>query len=246
MFSIDGLSKNEGYMAGSEIINGKYKPHIEKWNGKSFTNMPVSYNFNDDFFVSHLLVKSSNEIWISSPDGLIYNFDGSYLTQFRLLDTTISSLDIINGENNRIRNIAIRFDSIYYVYEYDGNNWTIIHENTGDIYYGALNQMIYAFDYFTIYKLENNILNPKANIPIDAKMNYISGNSFDNIICFGGVQGRLSFINWNGQKWSNEIDCSQFLSDAVKSKMVSNNYYYAVNSGMNLPTITLFRAYRKL
>lgn len=243
---IDGLSKNEGYIVGAEVINGKYKPHIEKWNGSSFTNVPVSYNFNNDFFVSQLLVKSSNEIWISSPKGLIYNFDGSFLTQFRLPDTTISSLDLINGENNRIRNISIRFDSIYYIYEYDGNNWTIIHENTGDLYYGALNQMIYAYDYPNIiYKFENNIITPKVNIPDNTGIGSIAGNSFENIFGFGGVKGKLSFIHWNGQRWSNEIDCSQYLSDAVKSKMVNNNYYCAVNTGINLPTLIIYRAYRK-
>lgn len=246
MFSIDGLNKNEGYMAGSEVINGKYKPHIEKWNGSSFMNVPVSYNFNDDFFVSHLLVKSSNEIWISSPKGLIYNFDGSFLTQFRLPDTAISSLDIINAENNRIRNISIRFDSIYYIYEYDGNNWTIIHENIGDIYYGALNQMIYAYHYPNIiFKFENNIITPKVNIPDNTGIGAIAGNSFENIFGFGGVKGKLSFIHWNGQRWSNEIDCSQYQSDAVKSKMVNNNYFCAVNSGINLTTLTIYRAYRK-
>ena len=247
---IDGLDKNEGYIVGSEVKNGKYTPHIEKWNGSSFSNVPINYNFNDDFFVSHILVRSSTEIWISSPKGLIYNFDGYNLTQYRLPDTSLISLGILNDENNKIRYIAADFDSLltndkYYVYEFEGNSWTKVFENKGNIFFGAMNNLIYAYHYpDIIYKLQDNILIPKISTPDKSGFSDIVGNSFENIICFGGAMGKTSFFHWNGQKWSDEKIGDQYFSDILTGKMVNDNYFCGVNSGF-IDVPLLYRAYRK-
>jgi hypothetical protein len=250
MYSIDGINKAEGYIVGSENINGKYIPHIEKWNGSAFSNVPVNYSFSNDFSVSHILVKSSTEIWISSPKGFIYNFDGYNLTQYRLPDTNLISLALLTGENGRTQSISAIFDSVitkdkYFVYEYDGYNWSKVHENIGIIFYGSLKRLIYAYHYpDIIYKLQNYVLIPKINMPNNAGISYIEGNSFENIMCFGLVNGRYSFIHWNGQKWSDENTGSQFTSDILTRKMVNDNYFCAVNSGIvDIPI--LYRAYKR-
>ncbi|MFA5405466.1 MAG: hypothetical protein WC358_11080 [Ignavibacteria bacterium] len=246
---IDGINKNEGYIAGSEVKNGKYTPHIERWNGSSFSNVPINYNFNDEFYVSHLLVKSSNEIWISSPKGLIYNFDGYNLTQYRLPDTNLISLDLLPGENGRIQYVSVDFDSVIfndinYVYEFDGNNWSKVYEAKGYKFYGVLNSMIYAIYDKTIYKLQNNILIEKVYIPEKAGVDVIAGNSFENIMGFGRANGRTAFLHWNGQKWSDEKIGDEFISDILTRKMVNDNYFCAVNSGfVDFPV--LYRAYKK-
>lgn len=246
---IDGLNKNEGYIVGAEVLNGKYLPHIERWNGNAFTNVPVNYSFNDDFFVSHIFVKSSTEIWISSPKGLIYNFDGYNLTQYRLPDTTLISFDILNDEYNKIRYLAANFDSIpsndkYNVFEFDGNIWSKVYENKGIIHYGVINNMIYAIDQYVIYKLENNALVEKIRKPVNGAIDVIAGNTFENIMGFGRTNGKSTFFHWNGQKWSNENIGYQFITDELTRKMISNNYFCAVNSGFVLIPV-LYRAYKK-
>ena len=247
---VDGLNKNEGYIVGSEVKNGKYTPHIEKWNGSAFNNVPISYNFNDEFYVSHILVRSPNEMWISSPKGLICNFDGYNLTQYRLPDTNLISLALLIGENGRIQYISVDFDSVItnnknFIYEFDGYSWLKIFEEKSDKFYGVINNMIYAYNYpDIIYKLQNNVLIPRVNIPNSAGISDIGGNSFENIMGFGLVKGRYSFIHWNGQKWSDENIGSLFTSDILTRKMVNDNYFCAVNSGIvDFPV--LYRAYKK-
>lgn len=250
MYSIDGISKTEGYVIGSEKINGKYIPHIERWNGSAFTNVPVNYSFNNDFSVSHILVKSSTEIWISSPKGLIYKFDGYNLTQYQLPDTLMISIDILIYENNRIQNLTVDFDSIitndrHYVYEFDGNSWMKVYEEKGDKYYGVINNMIYAYNYpDIIYKLQNNILIPKIYTPNNSGISDIAGNSFENIMGFGLAMGKSTFFHWNGQKWSDEKIGYLYISDILTRKMINNDYFCAVNSGIvDFPV--LYRAYKK-
>ena len=248
--SIDGLSKTEAYIAGAEVVNGKYTPHIERWNGNSFTNVFINYNFSDDFFVSHILVKSSSEIWISSPKGLIYNFDGFNLTQYRLPDTMLISLDLLYNEKNRISYLAVVFDSVmsndkHYVFEFDGNNWMKVYEEKGAKYYGVINNMIYAYHYpDIIYKLQNYVLVPQIYTPDNSGIESIAGNSFENIMGFGLANGRSTFFHWNGIKWSDENIGDLYISDILTRKMINNNYFCATNSGF-IDNPVLFRAIKK-
>lgn len=200
--------------------------------------------------MSHIFVKSSTEIWISSPKGLIYNFDGYNLTQYRLPDTTLISLDILNDEYNKIRYLAVDFDSIYsnskhYVYEFEGNKWVKVFEEKSDKYFGVMKNMIYAYNYpDIIYKLQNNVLTPKVYIPDKSGISDFAGNSFENIMGFGLVNGRYSYIHWDGQKWSDEKIGDMHDSDILTSEMINDNYFCAVNSGFVLIPV-LYRAYKK-
>lgn len=258
LFGIDGLSRNEAYLAGWESINGKYKPRIERWNGSSLVNMPINYNFNDDILTGPILVKSSSEIWISAAKGLIYNFDGYNLTKYQLPDTLMQPVGILYDENNKLRYLTHYLkgsDTIdaYYVYEFNGSNWLKVYQDSNFPFstrdYGIMNTMIYACDVGKmIYKLENNTLVEKIPIPQGQQVFNIyafAGNSFENLMGFGSAGMQRTFFHWNGQKWSNEQMYDIGGDDLLWTKMVNDNYFYATNSGSGVVFPALYRAFKK-
>jgi hypothetical protein len=252
MSSIDGLSPTEGYIIGIERLTDKDIPHIEKWNGSTFTNVPVNYSFENTFVVSRTFVKSSTEMWISSSKGLVYKFDGVNLTKFSLPDTIMYAGNFIYDENNRLRYLTSFFNTGIdtlernYVYEFNGQNWTKVYQDITPVFtrhYDVLNTGIYAIDYpRSISKLENNILTPVFSTT-DFYILNVSGSSFSNIMSFGGTQNKMSFLNWNGNQWSDENTVFEYFQNVDFNKMINENYFCAV-----VRTSTreyLYRGFRK-
>jgi hypothetical protein len=254
MFSIDGISKTEGYIVGAEIINGKYVPHIEKWNGSTFVNMPVNYSFNDNFTVSHIFVKSSSEIWISGPKGRIYKFDGYNLKHFLQADTMMFSEGILYDENNKLRHLTTYFGSgdtvdKWFVYEFDGSNWNKVYQDNvypkDTKFYGIMNNIIFAKDVKTIYKLNNNIIIPAININTNIMVvKAVYGTTFNNLMGLGVTSGRQTFFHYNGQKWSDENIGMYLPVDYINGEMVNENYFCGLTSGL-INESYLFRAFKK-
>ena len=246
LFLIDGINATEGYLVGAEYLNGKYFPHIEKWNGNAFFNMSLNYNFEDNFSVSQIFVKSSNEIWISCTRGRIYKFDGYNLIQYRQADSLMFSEEILYDRSNKLRHLTSYFTSndtveYFYVYDFDGSNWIKTYQDI--VYpratktYGKLKYDIFGYDFFKIYELQNNTLIPRVTPPNGAGFGKITGDSFDNIMVYLYLTNNFTFFHWNGQKWSNENVENTLDVDIIEARMVTNDYCCAINTG------DVFRAY---
>jgi hypothetical protein len=255
MFKIDGLSPTEGYIIGAEIVNGIYVPHIEKWNGNSFANIPINYNLSDNFYISDILIKSSNEMWFSAPKGIIYKFDGYNLTQYYLADTISWSNGLLYDENNRLKyqteyfNTGIDTLQRNYVYEFDGQGWTKIYQHIRPfnvLFYGIINKYIYAYGSASIiYKLQNNVLIPSVSTTLNnAGITALAGSSFSNIMGFGRANYIETFFHWNGQKWSNENVGDDGDMFDLHRKMINDNYFCAIKTTTSSFGY-LYRGYRK-
>lgn len=249
---ITGLSKNEAYALGVEIVNGKYKPHLEKWNGNSFVNIPLIYNSDDDFSPSQIYVKNSNEIWISSSKGLIYKFNGSNLIKYQQTDTLMLSMGIIYDEENQLRHLTAYFTpdtSVkWYIYDFDGNDWSKKYEDESIRYwrfYGIFKNSIYAHSENTIYKIQDNTLIPKVKTTKTLLTYDVQGNKFENIMSFAERETGKGFYHWNGVKWSSENVKNVGHSSYFLSKMVNDEYYCAINTDSDGRS-TLYRAFKKL
>lgn len=260
MYSMDGLSSTEGYIVGSELINGKRTPHIEKWNGSSFSNVPVNYNFDKDFDISAIIIKASNEMWFSSPKGVIHKFDGYNLKQYYLQDTISWSNGFLYDENNRLRYLTeyinTGIDTLHrnYVYEFDNQSWSKVYQDITPVstrIYGIFNNLIYAYSITSdmtsiIYKLNNNVLTPEVIVKIkNGSIDLLAGNSLSNIIGFGTtINNPQTFFHWNGQKWSNENIGNEGSTFILSRKMINDNYFCAIKSSLN-SSAYLYRGYRK-
>jgi len=252
MTSIDGISPTEGYIIGIERLPDKDIPHIEKWNGSSFINVPVNYSFQERFVVSRTIVKSPTEMWISSTKGNIYKFDGVNLTRYTIQDTTTSPGSFIYDENNRLRYLTTFMDQNLdsmerdCVYEFNGNEWTKVYQDITpalSIYYDVINTGVYAFKYpMSIFKLDNNVLKPVYSASDFFILN-VSGSSFNNIMSFGGTQNRVSFLNWNGNRWSFENTVFEYYTTVNFKQMINEDYFCSVvTSGYKM---FLLRGFRK-
>lgn len=260
MFDICGISPTEGYIVGSENLNGKKIPHIERWNGNSFVNIPINYSFDKDFTVSDILIKNSNEMWFSARKGLIHKFDGYNLTQYYLSDTISWSNGLLYDENNRLRYLTEYFntgiDTLHRnnVYEFDGQVWSKVYQDITPVstrIYGIFNNLIYAYSLTgdmssIIYKLNNNVLTPEIIIKIkNGSIDLLAGNSLNNIIGFGStINNPQTFFHWNGQKWSNENVGNEGSTFDLYRKMINDNYFCAIKSSLN-SSAYLYRGYRK-
>jgi hypothetical protein len=256
MYSIDGISINEGYIVGSELINGKRTPHIEKWNGSSFSNVPLNYNYDKNFDISAIKIKSSNEMWFSSPKGIIHKFDGYNLTQYYLSDTISWSNGFLYDESNRLRYLTEYFntgiDTLQrdFVYEFDGQVWSKVYQDIFPVstrIYGIFYNIIYAYGVtHIIYKLNNNVLNAEINTEINnGSIPLLAGNSISNIMGFGStINNPQTFFHWNGQKWSNENVGNEGSTFDLYRKMINDNYFCAIKGSLN-SSAYLYRGYRK-
>ena len=253
---IDGVSPTEGYIVGCEYKNGIKTPHIERWNGNSFSNVPINYSLNKDFNVTGIFIKSSTEMWFSAPKGIIYKFDGYNLTQYYLLDTISWSNGFLYDENNRLRYLTEYFntgiDTLQrdYVYEFDGQSWSKVYQDIFPVstrIYGTFNNIIYAYGVTNIiYKLNNNALTPEVIVKINnGSIDLLAGNSLSNIIGFGTtINNPQTFFHWNGQKWSNENIGNEGSTFILSRKMINDNYFCAIKSSLN-SSAYLYRGYRK-
>jgi len=258
MFFIDGLSPTEGYIIGSEHKNGIDIPHIERWNGSSFMNVPINYNFDKDFHVSNILIKSSTEMWFSSPKGIMHKFDGYNLTQYYLPDTMMWGEGLLYDESNRLRYLTTYFDGAIdtlhrnYVYEFNGTTWSKVYEDITPLFtrvYGTFNNIIFAYSYPTsLYKLNNNVLSIALNVGYSnfalQDVPSFAGKSLSDFMGFAYYSNGYSFFHWNGQKWSYENVGNEDFTDLIKLRMINDNYFCGVKNGV-IHQGFLYRGYRK-
>jgi hypothetical protein len=202
--------------------------------------MSLNYNFEDNFSVSQIFVKSSNEIWISCTRGRIYKFDGYNFIQYRKADSLMFSEEILYDRSNKLRHLTSYFTSndtveYFYVYDFDGSNWIKTYQDI--VYpratktYGKLKYDIFGYDFFKIYELQNNTLIPRVTPPNGAGFGKITGDSFDNIMVYLYLTNNFTFFHWNGQKWSNENVENTLDVDIIEARMVTNDYCCAINTG---------------
>jgi hypothetical protein len=251
---IDGVSPTEGYMVCSKYKDDRWQPALKRWNGTSFTDIPIAYNFKKTFSPSCFYLKSPSEMWIGDQ-GFLHKFDGVNLTQQYLQDTEIVPIKIFLDPNNHLKFLGRKYlDSITneYVFEQNGNDWVKIFEDTHLAWYkpyGVMKNFVFAYDYPNIYKLEGNALKLIFTLPDEIFISMpMTGNSFDDFMAPGVKRGSgppQAVLYWNGIKWSYERANNNLISysDDIYLQRINDNFYCGIIQRVSIPF--LIRGFRK-
>ncbi|MDD5363463.1 MAG: hypothetical protein PHN88_15175 [Ignavibacteria bacterium] len=251
---IDGLNPSEGYMVCSRYKDDRWQPVIKRWNGTSFTDIPIAYNFKKPFDPSCFYLKSPSEMWIGDQ-GFLHKFDGVNLTQQYLQDTEIVPIKIFLDPDNHLKFLGRKYlDSITheYVFEQNGNNWVKIFEDTHlvwDKYYEVMSNFVYVYQYRNIYKLDGSVLTLALKLPPEVSLRLpFAGSSFNDFMAGGYVKGGTppgTVLYWDGTNWSSERADGYYVSysDNTYIQRINNNFYCGIVQ--NVPVPFLIRGFRK-
>jgi hypothetical protein len=252
---ISGFSKIEGYLFCTRYEDNIWKPLLKRWDGNSFSDIPIKYNSNKDFDGGIVLFKSPSEIWISGK-GRVHKFDGVGITDYFIhdtYDTLMTPVKIYYDESNRLKYLTNYFmlgpiDSISIdrIYEFNGSGWSKVYEDIHPAFnrsYWVLGTDVCAFDGYSFYKLIGNSLMLMTTFPKVTGMllGCIGGSSINDFLITGTSLGGDCFYHWNGKKWSIEVFVGYDKNYIIKP--TSNFYCLTVSGSVSLPY--LIRGFKK-
>lgn len=250
---IDGISSSQGYLVCVVCKDNLWQPAIKEWVGNAFVDLPLIHNFKKDFSPTSFYVKNAGEMWIGNV-GLVHKFDGTYLTQYYLNDSSIIPVSIFSNVNGVLSLLGSKYiDTIKYdyIYEFDGNEWIKTYEDVNLAwfkFYGVMNDFVYAYNYPNIYKIENGIITAGFKLTQGVRISVpFAGDSFNDLMACGGLEtGTPGIVYWNGNKWSDEKinDPNVFYGSSTYLQKVNNNFYCGFIQDVSFPYF--IRGFRKI
>lgn len=225
---IGGLDNSNIYVGGS-YPNGDYR--LMKWDGGTFTDIPVPSDTSQDYGITAILVKSQNEIWLGTL-GKIFSVDGISFKEYKI--DSASAISSFTFEDNVLfssgrRNLCpIGCGAESYVYKFENSSWIKIFSETipyadppffpvslGNRLYGLMEEGIFNFTNGKFTK----IINPPSSYEFGIAL---AGSNENDILAYGHTTNYNYTINWNGSKWSKEFEANGGL---LEMKKVGVNYY---------------------
>ncbi len=245
--SMAGSDNNTIYIGGSDLSFTNYdKPKLIKWNGLSFENISISNPKNRKYQISSIFIQSNNEIFLGSTRGdIILLSNGVY--EFNQIDSTFIITSFAVDEQNNIYCVAQKNEfnstkkSFVQIYKKENSlwKWQIVFSETYNNYIDELfptsvGKILYATQNNIIKKFNNTGFVPVLNdIPFDLyPLAHQSDTVITSILTPGIINGNATekkIFQWNGKKWSIELDFrdknifAQFIN---KVKKVSDKYYF--------------------
>lgn len=229
---IGGLDNSNIYIGGS-YPNGDYR--LMKWDGSTFTDIPVPSDTSQDYGLTAILVQSQNEIWLGTL-GKIFFVDGTSFKEFKIDSASaISSFTFDNGillASGRRSLCQIGCGSETYVYKFENSSWIKIFSETipyadppffplslGNRLYGLMEDGIFDFNNGKFTK----IMNPPSPYEFGIAL---AGSNENDILGYGHIENydytaNDCIINWNGSKWSKEFENLGLL----EMKKIGESYY---------------------
>lgn len=256
-----GYDKDNAYIFGYNRGEDSSICRIKEWNGNSFQD--VSVNNNHAIRINRCLYYKPNEIWVAGYDNKIDKFDGTGLTHYQFNTNGFKNFDVekiyydslaqklrfvLLTEIHPPKNSAL----LYYIYEYDGNNWNKVAEFSNPIgsytWTGYINGYILNESNYDIKIYLNNVFVPFL-YPFDFIFNSdLNGYSKNNVLV-SGVQpnrpygNKYSLFNWNGEKWSEEYKQVSLSYPTIYS--INNNVYLVVQDGLSTDVSTFLIGIKK-
>ena len=231
---IDGISNNEVYIYGASAFPNS-ELTIIKWNGASFEYIKTGITVNAEEGIKGLSV-SSNEVWISSRNG-ICKFDGANIISYNHEDLALIPVDIFLSNTNKVQYIAeketinliqtclyeFRDTGFVKIFDYQRNpnttlSYTFLRVVGKDKYGLQLNKPASNPWSVCIENFSGSSFNPyfclnKVSTTIISRANNPTGNNMQDFIGLVEVSEfgiftntRLGVLHWNGVKTSKEFE----------------------------------------
>jgi len=244
---VGGIDPNNIYVSGS-YFNGDYR--LEKWNGAVYQNIPAPQNTGPGFGFSCIFVRDYNEIWLGAS-GKIFLYNGANFTEYNI-DSGDVPIMIVENENRllAVNNRAHCPDSTFtncdketVVYELINNVWvkvnsTFSFHNSTEFYPVKIGMSLFGNSHLGIFNFLDSKFTKFLNSPSPYLFNrVIGGSDINEFMTLGFDNVDQFYINWNGIKWSKEINDVSNIKDI---KRISNNYYAIVENCFAC-TYVLFR-----
>jgi hypothetical protein len=245
---IGGLDNSNIYIGGS-YPNGDYR--LMKWDGSTFTDIPVPSDTSQDYGLTAILVQSQNEIWLGTL-GKIFFVDGTSFKVYKIDSASaISKFTFDNGvllASGRRYLCPSNCDAETYVYKFENSSWTRVFSErilytsppfypagVGNMLFGIMEEGIFKFNIDLFVKIISSP--PPYNLGT-----VVTGSNENNLLAYGytsnydQINNSRYTMNWNGSKWSKEFFESNGL---FEMKLVGNNYYCIVPSCISCDRLLL-------
>jgi hypothetical protein len=244
--SMGSYDMNNIYIGGHDKSVKNYgMPKLLKWNSAAFKEISIPNPQDREYQISAIHAIQGNKIWLGSTRGdLIYYNGGSF--EFFRVDSTFIITMFGSDETGSIYSVGSKtvFDTqtINYlnIYKKSADNWgwsLVFSETYLESQY--LNEIRPSKINFNIAGFENNIIEKFTGTdfievfqikPFTAyPMNKLSDSSI-NYFSLPGRIGSHGFelFNWNGSKWSKEIDFEEigiYINRFNKLENVEGKYF---------------------
>lgn len=238
-FNVIGGLDNYNVYIGGKYPNGDYR--VMKWDGASFTDIPMPSDTATEYGITGILVQSPNEIWLGTQ-GKIFFADGVSFKEYKIDSASvISRITLNNGvllaSGRRIFYNNVHGESETYVYKFENASWVKIYSEIipnidqqvfpsqlGNELFGVMEEGVFGFNNSSFVKMISS--------PSPYKLGGIlSGSNENEILAYGYSENydesNAFTINWNGSKWSKEF---KEPGGMYEMKKVGDNYYCIVPS----------------
>lgn len=236
-FNVIGGIDNSNIYIGGSYPNGDYR--LMKWDGSTFTDIPVPSDTSQKYGLTAILVQSPNEIW-AGTQGKIFFVDGTSYKEYEIDSASLITQFTVNEgvllASGRRYLCLIGCAAETFVYKFENSSWTkifseIIPGDDPQFYPSALGNKLFGIMVEGIFDFNNGRFNKVINSPSPYNLGIsMTGSNENNFLVFGYTSNydyttSEYTMNWNGYKWSKEFNES---GGVYEMKMVGDNYYCIV------------------
>jgi len=256
-----GYDKDNAYLFGYNRGEDSSICRIKGWNGSSFED--VTINNNHPIRINRCLYYKPNEVWVAGYDNKIDKFDGNNLTHYQYNTNGFTNFDVENiyfdSLSQKLRFVLLteihppkNSNFLYYIYEFDGNNWYKISEFSNLA--NSLIKPAYINGYI-LNKSRNDLkiytdgnFSPFLN-SYGFEFNWtVVGRARNNLLVNGFVPvfsdiNRTGLFHWNGKKWSKEYNEQSIETPLIYP--VNDNFYFVVQDGLSTDVTTFLIGIKK-
>jgi hypothetical protein len=258
---ITGLSNNDIYIIGFDLLSSGHPAKLKRFDGSAFSDIDIKVPNNSNLIIYTGLAKSPNEIWFTT-DKFLLKYDGTGFTDYPLKDTLENIYSIFYDRQNKLQYISYSPHNFYEftvrLSEYQNGSWNVIYSYTFDTTKNLIGLLEFGGNKFGIhrigrqclYSFESSFTELQCLSPYSyAEGRIIAGQSFDNYsaVIFGiDKLNPQSICNWNGQKWSREISFVLFSNTSTRLAQYVNDdlYFFKADNEPEARTY-LYRGIRK-